>query len=229
MDMRHVPTHTDDQAATMPHRISGELVPVLEFELSEARSVYFEHYILLYKSPSVRLAAAMPRGALKRLLGKMPVFLTRAEGDGLLAVSRDGPGQVFGVHIPAGGALEVREHQFLAASGNLGYGFSRVRGVANLLLGGSGFFVDRFTASREPGTLWLHAYGNLVEVELGPGEAFDVEPGAWCYKDADVRMQLVPINVAAGLLSSHHLLLNRFTGPGRVGIQSMSVYLPSDE
>lgn len=229
MEMRHVPTRADDTAAAVPHRITGELVPVLEFELNGAGSVYFEHYILLYKSPSVRLGAAMPRGALKRVLGKMPVFLARAEGEGLLAVSRDGPGQVFGVGIPAGGALEVREHQFLAASGGLGYGFSRVRGVANLLFGGSGFFVDRFTAGREPGTLWLHAYGNLVEVTLGAGEAFDVEPGAWCYKDAGVHMQTVPINVAAGLLSSHHLLLNRFTGPGRVGIQSMSVYLPSEE
>lgn len=229
MEIRHVPTWRDDPDHPIAHKISGELVPVLEFQLNGTSSVYFEHYILLYKSPEVRLAAAMPRGAVKRILGKMPVFLARAEGEGLLAVSRDGPGQVFGISVGAGSALDVREHQFLAASGEMGYGCTRVHGVANLLYGGSGFFVDRFSAARQAGTVWLHAYGNLVEVVLEAGDAFDVEPGGWCYKDASVKMQTVPINVAGGLLSSHHLVLNRFHGPGRVGIQSMSVYLPSEE
>ncbi len=229
MEFRHVPVDTGAAEGPLPHKNSGGLVPVLEFELDGSGGVFFEHYVLLYKSTAVALKAAMPRGALKRLIGKMPVLLVGADGTGRLALSRDGPGQVLGVEVDPGRAVDVREHQFLAASHDLAYGFTRVRGMANLLFGGSGFFVDRFTAGAAPGMVWLHAYGNLVEVVLGPGESLDVEPGGWCYKDAGVGMTTVPVNIATGLVAGHRFLLNRFTGPGRVGIQSMSVYLPTEE
>jgi uncharacterized protein (AIM24 family) len=209
--------------------VTGSLVPVLEFQLDGRGDVFFEHYVLLYKSPTVALRAAMPRGAVRRLIGQMPVLLVGASGQGRLALSRDAAGQVFGVALKPGQALDVREHQFLAATSDVGYGFTRIRGIANLLFGGSGFFVDRFTAGRGPGMVWIHAYGNLLEVELEAGEALDVEPGGWCYKDASVGMKTVPVNVATGLLASERFVLNRFTGPGRLGIQSMSVYLPSEE
>jgi uncharacterized protein (AIM24 family) len=39
----------------------------------------------------------------------------------------------------------VREHQFLAATANTGYGFERVKGFGSIMLGNQGFFVDHFT------------------------------------------------------------------------------------
>jgi len=42
----------------------------------------------------------------------------------------------------------VREHQVLAATDNIDYTFERVRGFANLLFGGSGFFIDKFIGVR---------------------------------------------------------------------------------
>ena len=94
-------------------RIFGTVVPVVEFDLAEHQpGVFFEHYVLLYKSPSVTLHAAMPHGALKRLVGKMPVLLVAAQGPGRLALSRDGAGQIFGAEVSSGQALAVREHQF---------------------------------------------------------------------------------------------------------------------
>jgi uncharacterized protein (AIM24 family) len=130
--------------------------------------------------------------------------------------------------MAAGQTLEVREHQFLAATNTLEYGFTRVKGVANLLFGGNGFFVDTFHGSRQSGIVWVHAHGNLIEVVLGHGEQLDVEPSRWCYKDPSVKMSTVPINVSAGLFASSSFMLNRFTGPGRLGLQSMALYLNTD-
>ena len=228
MDFRRIPS-SHSATEPVPYTVSGELVPVLEFELDDTGDIYFEHYVLLYKQPSVRLAAAMPKGALRRAIGKMPVLLARATGNGRLALSRDGAGQVVGIPVQAGSSLAVREHQFLAATGSLAYGFSRVRGISNLLFGGSGFFVDQFSAERTDGTVWLHAYGNLTEVLLGPGEVLEVEPGGWCYKDASVRMSTSVLNLAAGIFASQSFTVNRFEGPGRLGIQSMTVYMPTEE
>jgi uncharacterized protein (AIM24 family) len=74
--------------------------------------------------------------------------------------------------------------------------------------------------------LWLHGYGNIFEKVLDPGEQIDVEPGGWVYRDASVRMDPQVFGLKTGLLGGGgRLVFNRFTGPGRVGIQSMYVHM----
>ena len=126
--------------------------------------------------------------------------------------------------------IEVREHQYLAATGNLDYGFSRQQGIGNMLFGSTGFFVDRFAATQTEGVVWLHGYGNVFEKKLGPGEQIDIEPGGWIYRDESVRMEPMVYGLKTGIFGgSGNLIFNRFTGPGRVGIQSMYLHLPSGE
>ncbi len=211
------------------YHVDGELVPVLTVELSTV-PVYFEHHILLWKDPATRIGIKSLAGAFKRVLSGMPVFMTEAHGPGRIAFSRDGAGHVFAMHLKHGEALDVREHQFLAATNPLDYTFTRVKGVANILMGGSGFFIDTFTAHQGDGIVWLHGYGNVFEVALGAGEAIDVEPGGWVYKDRSVQMETQFQKISTGLFASGgQLVWNRFTGPGRVGLQSMYVHLPTTE
>lgn len=212
----------------VPFRIRGGIAPVVEWAMDGRYALFFEHYVLMYRDPSVHVGGSVPKGAMKRMIGRMPIILAKAEGQGRLALGRSAPGEIVGVPIAPGHTLEVREHQFLAATDSLSYGYTRVRGIANLLFGGNGFFVDTFQANRDPGIVWVHAHGNLIEVALDAGEQLDVEPSRWCYKDPSVKMSTVPINVAAGLFASQSFSLNRFTGPGRVGLQSMAVYLETE-
>jgi len=79
--------------------------------------------------------------------------------------------------------IHVREHQFLAATGNVEYSYEIVKGVSNMLFGGTGFFIDRFRCASGDGILWLHGYGNVFEKTLAVGEQIDIEPGGWLYKD----------------------------------------------
>ncbi|NMP21461.1 AIM24 family protein [Sulfobacillus harzensis] len=208
--------------------VRGSLAPAVEWILDGSYTLFFEHYVLMYRDPNVAISGSIPKGAMKRMIGKMPIILARASGRGRVALGRGAAGEIVGVPIAPGQTLEVREHQFLAATDTLSYGFTRVRGLANLLFGGNGFFVDTFHAGREAGVVWVHVHGNAIEVELGPGEHLDVEPSRWCYKDPSVKMTTVPINVSAGLFASSSFALNRFTGPGRVGLQTMGVYLETD-
>jgi uncharacterized protein (AIM24 family) len=69
---------------------------------------------------------------------------------------------------------------WLAATDNVEYTFTRVRGAANMLLGGTGFFIDRFSCPQREGILWLHGFGNVFEVTLAAGEAIGIEScGRW--------------------------------------------------
>ncbi len=210
------------------YSIEGELVPVLTVDVSRT-PIYFEHHILLWKHPTVRITLKQLSGMLRRMVAGMQVFVTQASGDGMIAFSRDGVGHIVPVHLPQGRELEVREHQFLAATDAIDYSFVRVKGVSNMLFGGSGFFIDKFHSHRGDGILWLHGYGNVFEKVLAPGESIDIEPGGWLYKDTSVQMDTIVDRLTSGFFASNvNLILNRFTGPGRVGIQSMYFHLPTE-
>ena len=220
---------TDETFAGVTYHLDGELVPALTVELpSGHNSVYFEHHVLLWKHPMVEISVRPMKGALKRMMAGIQIFVTEAKGPGQISFSRDGPGHIVPIHLKAGEHIHVREHQFLAATGNVDYTFERVKGFANMLFGGTGFFIDKFGASSE-GIIWLHGYGNVFEKNLALGESIDIEPGGWLYKDPAVAMETKVMRLSTGLLAGMNLVFNRFTGPGRVALQSMYLHMPSGE
>jgi len=222
-------TAANENFGGVTYHIEGELVPVLHLELS-ATPVYFEHHILLWKDPRVAVELKPMKGALKRMLAGMPVFMTSARGPGRIAFSRDGAGHVFGLHLRPGESLDVREHQFLAATDGIEFTFTRVKGAANMLLGGTGFFIDTFACGGQEGILWLHGYGNVFDLTLGPGEQIDIEPGGWIYKDRTVQMETIYQRLSQGIFAgAGQIFWNRFTGPGRIALQSMYLHMATGE
>jgi uncharacterized protein (AIM24 family) len=225
-----LPTIAENESfAGVVYHLDGELVPVLTVELPAGAAVYFEHHVLLWKHPSVNIGLRAMKGALKRMMAGMQVFVTEATGPGQIAFSRDGAGHIVPLHIQAGQELHVREHQFLAATSSIDYTFERVKGVANILFGGTGFFIDKFHGHKGEGILWLHGYGNVFEKVLEVGESIDVEPGGWLYKEPQVRMESLMTRLSTGFLAGSNLVLNRFTGPGRIGLQSMYMHFGTEE
>jgi uncharacterized protein (AIM24 family) len=202
-------------------QVEGELVPVAEIALSPQDGVYFEHHVLLWKDESVPLSSLPMAGGMKRTLGGMPHIVTVANGPGRIAFSRDAPGELIVLPLHPGMELDVREHAFLVASHSIQYSFVRIKGLANLLHGGNGMFMDRFVTAQHPGLVMLHGNGDVLERTLRPGEKILVEPGGFLYKDSTVTMQAVQMQLKTGLFGRHGMYLAEMTGPGRIGIQSM--------
>jgi uncharacterized protein (AIM24 family) len=219
--------------------IEGELVPVVDVELGPRTSIYFEHHILLWKQPQVRLGFMGLQNAAKRIFAGLQIFISTAQGPGNVAMSREAPGQIVALRLAPGQIVDVREHQFLLATDSVAYDFYWQQGLANVLFSRSGLFIDRFSAGRDEGLLLLHGYGNVFEKVLGPGEQLDVEPGAWLWKDASIRMDTVTVLQSGGgggflgalgaFVGGASLMMNRFTGPGRLGLQSMTYHEPQYE
>lgn len=204
-------------AEGMRLRVEGHLVPIVELELGPEHGIFFEHHTILAKSPQLGVGLMPIRGALRRMLAGLPVLLTRAAGPGTVSLSRDGVGEVIALDL-AGEEVDVLEHRFLAASAALEYSAQRVRGIKNILGAGSGFFMDRF---RGTGLLLLHGYGDVIETTLEAGQALDLDPYAWLYKDVGVRMDTHLVNVTTGLFGGSGFVMTRFTGPGRLAYQSL--------
>ncbi len=217
----------DESYAGVTYHIEGELVPVLHVDVA-TMPVFFEHHILLWKDTTLDIGVKPLQGMVKRMLAGMPIFITKTIGSGRISFSRDGPGQIVPIHMKAGDALDVREHQFLAATDNLDYGYTRVRGISNILAGQTGLFIDHFSCPSQDGILWLHGYGNVFELTLKEGEQIDIEGGGWIYKDKSVQMKTIYQNIRTSFLAgAGRMFWNRFTGPGRIGIQSMYLHLPT--
>ena len=225
-----LPTKVEDGVAPgIRYRTEGELVPVLHVLVSGQVPLYFEHHVILYKDPGLMIGMHPMQGGFKRLVAGMPIFMTETQGAGEVAFSRDDPGHVLSLHLQPGQSILVREHQFLAATGNVAYSWTRVKGISNMLFGGTGFFIDRFQAQQFEGVVWLHGYGNVFEKVLAQGEQIDVESGGWIYRDESVGLTQQVYGLKTGILGgSGNLVFNRFTGPGRVGIQSAYVHLPTE-
>lgn len=219
----------DETYAGVTYHIRGELVPELAIQLDGAQSVFFEHHVLLWKTPGVEISMHAMKGMLKRKIAGMQLLITEAAGGGQVAFSRDGVGHVFAMHLQPGEVIHTREHQYLAATANVDYSFTRVKGLSSALFGGTGFFMDEFTCGSTPGILWLHGYGNVLEATLGAGEYLDVEPGAFLYKDRGVTLESKVQGLRAGLFGGASIVWNRFTGPGRLGLQTMYMHLPTAE
>jgi uncharacterized protein (AIM24 family) len=209
--------------ADVAYHIGDDAVPVLTVDVSKTQ-VYFEHHSLLWKHPSVIITLREAHSGPRRAPGGEQVLIAEASGEGMIAFRRDGPGQIVTLQMPLGREIFVHEHRFLAASRAVSYETLHLR-TSGLLHTNQGYAMQKFLAGKGDGVLWLYAYGQVFEKILEDGESIDIEPGAWLYKDRMVGMETIASRLPLGRFGNHATLyINRFTGPGRVAVQSMYVH-----
>lgn len=197
-------------------QVEGEIVPVAELTLGQGDAVYFEQHVMLWKDEHVPLQVMNTPS--RSIVGGMPHVVMIAGGPGRIAYSRDQTGELVVLPMHPNMEIDVREHAFLLASTTVNYSFVQIKGLTNVLRGGSGMFMDRFVTGQYGGMLMLHGYGDVFERILQPGEKMYTEPGAFLYKDSTVQMNAVK-TMKLGMMRS--LWMAEFVGPGRLGIQSM--------
>jgi uncharacterized protein (AIM24 family) len=212
-------------------QIEGLYVPVADVNLAAADSIYFTHHVLLWKDPQVNISAMPLSGAWKRMFAGLPLVMMQAQGPGHIAFSRDAPGEMIALPLQPGDTIDVREHLFMLATGNVAYDWFMTNVWYTTKSGDDkethypvGAFMDRFTAPQSPGLLLLHASGNVLVRELAPGESLLVKPTALIFKDPTVEMQLHFEHPRMGFSMwgswGNRYVWLRLWGPGRVAVQS---------
>jgi uncharacterized protein (AIM24 family) len=215
-------------------QISGAYVPVAEMQLHENDWVYFSHHQLLHNDPRIRLDNMPLKGGWQRMRAGMPLIMMRAQGPGHIAFSADEPGETLAVPLAPGRAVDVVEHRFLVATGNIGYGWDNSN-VWYTTPGDDnseewhyplGRTIDRFAATGGNGLLLLHAPGNSFIRDLQPRQRILVQPGGLIWKDQTVRMFLhFEYPRGAYWFSSPRWQAKTtwltLEGPGRIAIQSV--------
>jgi len=214
-------------------QIVGKYVPVAEMSLHDDDWVYFSHHSLLHTDPQVRLDTMRMAGGWNRMLAGMPLIMMTARGPGHIAFSADRPGETLAVPLQHNQAVDVVEHRFLVATGNVNYQwensgiwFTTQKGDDQEYHYPLGRTMDRFYAQGGPGLMLLHAPGNTFIRDLRQGERILIQPSGLIWKDPTVRMSLhfeYPhgaywFSSARWQAKTVWLTLH---GPGRVAIQSV--------
>jgi uncharacterized protein (AIM24 family) len=213
-------------------QIEGLYVPVADVNLAGPDSVYFAHHVLLWKDPQVNVTTLPLSGGWKRMFAGLPLVMTQAHGPGHIAFSRDAPGEMIALPIQPGQAVDVREHLFMVATGNVAYDWFQTSIWYTTQNGDErethypvGMFMDRFSAPQAPGLLLLHAAGNVFVRELAANQPILVKPTALIFKDPSVQMQLHFERPRTGFSMwgswGNRYMWLRLRGPGRVAVQSV--------
>jgi uncharacterized protein (AIM24 family) len=213
-------------------QIEGLNVPVADFTLSGAESIYFSHHVLLWTDPAAQLSNMPLKGAWKRMMAGMPLIMTQGSGPGHIALSENKPGEVIALPLQGGQRIWVKEHRFLAATGNITYKWTPTDVFYVVGTGDDrerhypiGQFADIFASGDTPGLLLLHSSGNTFVRDLREGEQLLVQPDALLYKDMSVRVNLhleypQSKGVSMWRRMEYRNIWARLRGPGRVAVQS---------
>jgi uncharacterized protein (AIM24 family) len=216
-------------------QIEGTQVPTVDFNLQGPEWVYFSHHTVLWVEPSVQLTAMPMKGGWNRMRAGLPMIMMQAQGPGHVALSDDHPGEVVAVPLHPGQTVWVREHRFLAATGNVAYQWQQPGVWFTTGTGDDtewhyplGYNIDIFQADAANGLLLLHSPGNLFVRDLAPNETICIQPSALVYKDPSVGMQLhLEYPNQVGMVWNYHRTYSyrqvwlRMWGPGRVAVQSV--------
>lgn len=218
-------------------QIEGLYVPVADVNLAPSDSIYFTHHVLLWKDVQVNMTTMSLASGWKRMFAGLPLVMMQAHGPGHIAFSRDAPGEMIALPLQPGDDVDVREHLFVLATGNVAYDWFSTNIWYTTQSGNDkethypvGMFMDRFSAPNSPGLLLLHAAGNVFVRTLAPGETMLVKPTALIFKDPSVNMQLhfehprtgFNLGFAFGSYTwSNRYYWLRLWGPGRIAIQSV--------
>jgi uncharacterized protein (AIM24 family) len=222
-------------------QIAGTTVPAAEFTLASEDWIYFSHHVLLWTEPQTRLTNMPLKGAWNRKMAGLPLIMVEARGPGHVALSDNHAGEIVALPMQHGQQIWVREHRFLAATGNIKYdwypsdvwyetGQNSDDAEMHYPMGRYG---DVFGAQQAPGLLLLHAPGNVFIRDLRQGETLLIQPSSLLYRDVTVRMALhmeYPRNMGFAFWRSswsYRSIWVRLWGPGRVAVQS--VYEPPED
>jgi uncharacterized protein (AIM24 family) len=188
---------TDLPQGNTPYKISGTTLQVLSLELQPGQVLYSESGGMSWMSGNVEMKTHTGGG-----LGKL---IKRAfSGESLFITD-------FFVNSGTGMVMCAEK------SVDLDIFFRRKLGAG--FFGGEGFIMQKATG---PGLVFAELDGEVVEMELGPGQTLKVDTGHVAILEPTVNFDVTMLKGFRNiLLGGEGLFLSKLTGPGKVWLQTM--------
>lgn len=215
----------------LEYNIEGHNLQVARVHLKPGQEIYAEAGKMVYKTANVfwetRMSGATIGqkllGAIKRRLMGESIMMTyfHSQAAGEVGFAGHYPGKIHVFDLAAGQSMMVQRDGFLFAQASVQLDIALVRKLGAGLFGGEGFILQRLTG---PGEVFIHAGGDFVQFDLGPGDQIQVQTGHLVAFDPAVQYDIQMVgSIRTAIFGGEGIFLATLTGPGKVIVQSLTL------
>lgn len=216
----------------LKYDIEGHNLQIARVHLQPGQEIYAEAGRMIYKSANVDWQTRMTGqslgqkilGAIKRKLMGESLFFTYFQstgGPGEVGFAGNYPGKIQVFELTPGQVMMVQRDGLLFAQSSVTLDIATVQRMGAGLFGGEGFILQKLTG---PGAVFVHAGGDHVDFNLGPGEMLQVQTGHLVAFEPTVNYDIQMVgSIRTAIFGGEGLFLTTLTGPGRVILQSMTL------
>lgn len=209
----------------MKYEIKGGEFPVVICSLSDGESMITERGSMVWQTPNIKMETR--GGGVGKMFARafsgdsMFQNIYTAQGDCVIAFGTSFPGRILPMRISPDNELVMQKRSFLASTPGvrLEVVFNKKLGAG--LFGGEGFIMQRLSGE---GLAFVEIDGDVVEMELAPGEQLIADTGNVAGFEASVQMDIRQVpGLKNKLLGGEGLFNTLLTGPGKVWLQTMPI------
>ena len=208
-----------------PYKLSGTTLQVLTLQLQPGQVIYSESGGMSWMSGNVEMKTHTGGGLgklIKRAFSGESLFITDFfvnSGSGTVAFASEFPGKIIPFRLAPGQSLILQKDAFMCAEKSVDLDIHFRRRLGAGFFGGEGFIMQKATG---PGLVFAELDGEVVEIELGPGQVLRVDTGHVAIIEPTVDFDISMVKGFRNiLLGGEGLFLAKLTGPGKVWLQTM--------
>lgn len=210
----------------MDAEITGDNLQMVTCRLDQDEIVYAEAGAMVHMSGNMQMKTTARGGlfkGIKRMMTGESFFLTEfgpEGGKGFVSFAGSVPGKIFPVQL-TGNKFIAQKKAFLCAEQGVDPDIAFTRRIRSGLFGGEGFVLQKLSGE---GRVFLHCCGDILILNLTPGEVVKVETGLVVGFDSTVSYDIALAGgVRTVVFGGEGLFLTTLTGPGTVVLQSMDL------
>ena len=209
----------------MKYEIKGGEFPVVVCSLADGEAMITERGSMVWMSPNMRMETR--GGGLGKMFSRafsgdsMFQNIYTAEGDGVIAFGSSFPGRILPLEVGADREMILQKRSFLASTPGVKLEITFNKKLGAGLFGGEGFIMQKLTGR---GLAFVEIDGDVIEIDLGPGEELIADTGNVAGFESTVRMDIRQVpGLKNKFFGGEGLFNTLLTGPGRVWLQTMPV------
>jgi uncharacterized protein (TIGR00266 family) len=210
----------------MRYTIAGDTLPVVICQLDPGEQMISESGGRTWMRGNVATEQTSGGGA-KKALGRLfsgeSLFMSvyTANSPCEIAFASSFPGRILARQLNPGETIICQKKAFLAATAGVDLAIHFQKRLGKGFFGGEGFIMQRITG---PGIVFLEIDGHCVEYTLQQGEPLVCDTGVLAYMDATCSMDVQMVRGFKNVFFGGEGLFDTvITGPGKVGLQTMTM------
>ncbi len=211
----------------MKYEIIGNNLQMAKIELVPGEGVFAEAGSMVNMSGTMAMESQLKGGiisGLKRAVTGESIFLTKFTARnqaGFVSFAGTMPGKIFTVNVSPGKDFIAQKKSFICCEESVNLDIAFTGKIRAGLFGGEGFILQRMTGY---GAAFLHCCGDIIEMDLKPGEIIKVQTGLVVGFENTVRYDIALVGgITTALFGGEGLFVTTLTGPGKIVLQSMDI------